>query len=126
VAFFAVLLRTFAPAHEPKPSRARHPLALQHLDLDPAPLHQRALLEHEVAEAQPPADLEEVGADRDPVEARRRQRGASAFRSARDLIGTRWRDWTMRSAVARSRPSIAATSTSRGAVLTLTRSPRAG
>ena len=38
-------------------------LALQHDDVETAPADERALLEHDVAEAKPAADLEEARAD---------------------------------------------------------------
>ena len=87
----------------------------------PAPLHQRALLEHDVAEPQAAAHLEEARAHREARQVVRRACPVRA-RSGRptDFNGARCRAWTMRSAVARSSPAIAAASTSRDAVLTLT------
>ena len=73
---FAVLLRTFAlDGLTSRCRRARRPArAAAPRSATRRRLHQRALLEDDVAEAQPAADLEEVGADRQPVDARVRQR----------------------------------------------------
>ena len=102
---FAVLLRTFALAHELDAVARGDPLALQHLDLRP-----RAAAPASAARGR----RRRGAAGRGPRRSRSRSRSGRSWRpaatapapcrSAVDLIGTRWRDWTMRSAVARSRP----------------------
>jgi len=115
---FAVLLLTFAETRGSDVRRvaARDALALENDDVEAAPLHERALLEHGIAKTQPAAHLEEIRADGDVIEARGWQ-----CRCQRPQVGRRFE----RCPLARLDDALdlatAATRTSRDAVLTLTK-----